>query len=58
MLKIYTLQELRDKVNPNYFKLVNRLMAEIGGSSEEAIIKYTKEANYYFTEDGKMLKGV
>lgn len=59
MKAIMELEELKRLNIKSYIKVINYFRKEVGNSSsEEAIIKYTKQANYMFDKDGTIYRRV
>lgn len=55
MKKLYNLEELKEVNIKSFLKVVNLLSKEIGGDAE-ALIKYTKQADYLFCIDGSVYR--
>jgi hypothetical protein len=55
MIKLYTLEDLKDVNIKTFLKVVKLLSKEIGGDAE-ALIKYTKQADYLFKIDGSVYR--
>ena len=56
MIKIYKLDELKDINIKAYLKAINTLRHDIGGSSDEAIIRYCSQARIYASDKGLIYK--
>ena len=56
MIKIYKLDELKDINIKAYLKAIKTLRDDIGGSSDEAIIRYCKQAGIYASDKGLIYK--
>lgn len=56
MINIYKLDELKDINITAYLKAIKTLRADIGGSSDEAIIRYCNQAGIYASNKGLIYK--
>ncbi len=57
MIKIYELEELKEKNYDGYLKAIRWLRKNVGGTSDEALIRYAREAGYKASKEGVLYEG-
>lgn len=53
-----SLEELRMVSINAYMKVIEYFKREVGATSEEAVIRYTKQTDYVFTNNGEIYRRV
>lgn len=57
-MRVYKLEELKEIDHKGYIKAIRWFKEQVGASSEEAAIRYSSQAGWVFTTNGRAYKRV